>query len=87
MKYFGELKRAMEWLATKPDTLFMGQAVEVAGTAMSISKVTSGRYTGSNDEVQITPANPEIEIMTWPNRRGVGESGQYTLHRLAPSRD
>ena len=22
MKYFSELKRAMEWLATKPDTLF-----------------------------------------------------------------
>jgi pyruvate/2-oxoglutarate/acetoin dehydrogenase E1 component len=35
MKYFEELKRSMEWLATKPDTLFLGQAVEVAGTAMS----------------------------------------------------
>lgn len=35
MKYFDELKRAMEWLAAKPDTLFIGQAVAVPGTAMS----------------------------------------------------
>mgnify|MGYP001342194328 CR=1 FL=1 len=35
MKYFDELKRAMEWLAGRPDTLFLGQAVEVPGTAMS----------------------------------------------------
>ena len=34
MKYFDELKRSMEWLATKPDSLFVGQAVEVPGTAM-----------------------------------------------------
>ena len=35
MKYFDELKRSMEWLGEKPDTLFIGQAVEVAGTGMS----------------------------------------------------
>lgn len=35
MKYFEELKRAMEWLARKPETLFLGQAVEVAGTAIT----------------------------------------------------
>jgi len=35
MKYFDELKRAMEWLGTKPDTLFMGQAVQYAGTGMT----------------------------------------------------
>jgi len=35
MKYFDELKRAMEWLAQKQDTLFLGQAVEFAGTAMT----------------------------------------------------
>ena len=34
MKYFDELKQSMEWLATKPDSLFVGQAVEVPGTAM-----------------------------------------------------
>lgn len=35
MKYFDELKRSMEWLSKKPDTLFIGQAVAVAGTGMS----------------------------------------------------
>lgn len=34
MTYFDELKKAMEWLASKPDTFFMGQAVGCAGTAM-----------------------------------------------------
>lgn len=34
-KYFDELKRAMEWLASKPDTFFLGQAVVDAGTGMS----------------------------------------------------
>ena len=35
MKYFDELKRAMTWLGTKPDTIFLGQAVEYNGTAMT----------------------------------------------------
>tara|TARA_R110001583_G_scaffold187345_2_gene348618 strand:- start:206 stop:742 length:537 start_codon:yes stop_codon:yes gene_type:complete len=35
MKYFDELKRAMDWLGEKEDTLFLGQAVEYAGTAMT----------------------------------------------------
>jgi pyruvate/2-oxoglutarate/acetoin dehydrogenase E1 component len=35
MKYFDELKRSMEWLAQDPRTIFLGQAVEVPGTAMS----------------------------------------------------
>jgi len=35
MKYFDELKRSMEWLSKKPDTLFIGQAVAVSGTGMS----------------------------------------------------
>jgi hypothetical protein len=34
MKYFDELKRSMEFLATDPKTLFIGQAVVVPGTAM-----------------------------------------------------
>lgn len=34
-KYFDELKRAMEWLGEKEDTIFMGQAVAYAGTAMT----------------------------------------------------
>jgi len=35
LKYFDELKRSMDWLATLPDTVFLGQAVKVAGTGMS----------------------------------------------------
>ena len=34
-KYFDELKRSMDYLASKQDTVFMGQAVEYAGTAMT----------------------------------------------------
>ena len=34
MKYFDELKRSMEWIASKENTIFIGQAVEVPGTAM-----------------------------------------------------
>jgi pyruvate/2-oxoglutarate/acetoin dehydrogenase E1 component len=32
--YFEELKRSMEWLAGHKDTIFLGQAVSVPGTAM-----------------------------------------------------
>jgi pyruvate/2-oxoglutarate/acetoin dehydrogenase E1 component len=35
MKYFDELKKSMDWLGSKDDTLFLGQAVEYPGTAMS----------------------------------------------------
>lgn len=35
MKYFVELKRAMEFLAEDPRVFFLGQAVACAGTAMS----------------------------------------------------
>ena len=35
MKYFDELKRSMNFLAQDPRTVFIGQAVAVAGTAMS----------------------------------------------------
>ena len=35
MKYFDELKKSMEYLGKKKDTIFIGQAVEVPGTAMS----------------------------------------------------
>ena len=34
-KYFDELTRAMEYLGEQPDTMFLGQAVEYAGTAMT----------------------------------------------------
>jgi pyruvate/2-oxoglutarate/acetoin dehydrogenase E1 component len=35
LRYFDELKRSMEYLATDPRTVFIGQAVAVAGTGMS----------------------------------------------------
>jgi len=35
MKYFDELKRSMEWLGEQENTLFLGQAVEYPGTAMT----------------------------------------------------
>ncbi len=35
MKYFDELCRAMDYLARDPRTIFLGQAVACAGTAMS----------------------------------------------------
>jgi Pyruvate/2-oxoglutarate dehydrogenase complex, dehydrogenase (E1) component, eukaryotic type, beta subunit len=35
LKYFEELKRSMEFLARDSRTIFIGQAVEVPGTAMS----------------------------------------------------
>ena len=34
-KYFDEIKKSMDFLGRKKDTIFIGQAVEVAGTAMS----------------------------------------------------
>ena len=35
MKYFDELKRSMECLGEQNDTIFIGQAVEYAGTGMT----------------------------------------------------
>ena len=35
MKYFEELKRSMNYLSENKKTVFIGQAVEVPGTAMS----------------------------------------------------
>ena len=34
-KYFDELRRSMEYLGKQPDTMFLGQAVEYKGTAMT----------------------------------------------------
>jgi hypothetical protein len=38
--YFEELEKAMTWLANHEDTLFLGQAVSVPGTAMSTTLQT-----------------------------------------------
>lgn len=34
MTYFDELKKSMEWLADKQNTIFLGQSVAIAGTSM-----------------------------------------------------
>ena len=34
-RYFDELKRSMDYLGEKEDTIFLGQAVEYKGTAMT----------------------------------------------------
>ena len=39
MNYKNELVRAMEWLATKPDTVFTGQAIGMSGHAISNTMV------------------------------------------------
>lgn len=45
MKYFDELKRSMNFLAQDPRTVFLGQAVAVAGTAMTntLNEIPPGR--------------------------------------------
>ena len=35
MKYFDELKKSMNYLAVSEKTIFIGQAVEVPGTAIT----------------------------------------------------
>ncbi len=35
MKYFDEIKKSMEWLAEKGDTIFLGQAVSFPGTVLT----------------------------------------------------
>lgn len=45
MKYFDELRRSMDWLGEKPNTMFLGQAVEFPGTGMTntLSEVPKSR--------------------------------------------
>ena len=57
MKYFDELKRAMDWLGEKPDTLFLGQAVEYAGTAM-----TNTLKDVNKDKLLEMPVNEDMQM-------------------------
>jgi pyruvate/2-oxoglutarate/acetoin dehydrogenase E1 component len=57
MKYFDELKRSMNWLASKPDTLFLGQAVEYPGTAISNTLKDIG-----NDKKLELPVNEDMQM-------------------------
>jgi pyruvate/2-oxoglutarate/acetoin dehydrogenase E1 component len=57
MKYFGELCRAMEYLACDPRVVFLGQAVGCPGTAMSntLKKV-------SRDKLLELPVAEELQM-------------------------
>ena len=57
MKYFDELKRSMDWLGKKEDTLFLGQAVEYAGTAM-----TNTLKEVNKDKLFEMPVNEDMQM-------------------------
>ena len=60
-KYFDELTRSMDYLGSKHDTIFMGQAVEYAGTAMTntLRGVNKGKLLEIpvNEDMQMGMAN------------------------------
>ena len=57
MKYFDELKKSMEWLGQKNDTIFLGQAVKFPGTAM-----TNTLHEVSSDKLLEMPVNEEMQV-------------------------
>ena len=57
MKYFDELKRSMEWLGEQNDTIFIGQAVEYAGTGM-----TNTLKDVSTDKLMEMPVNEDMQM-------------------------
>jgi pyruvate/2-oxoglutarate/acetoin dehydrogenase E1 component len=57
MKYFDELKRAMDWLSEKPDTIFLGQAVEYPGTA-----ITNTLKDVNKDKLLEMPVNEDMQM-------------------------
>ena len=57
MKYFDELCRAMEWLASDPRVVFLGQAVACPGTAMSNTLKNVSR-----DKLLELPVTEELQM-------------------------
>jgi pyruvate/2-oxoglutarate/acetoin dehydrogenase E1 component len=57
MKYFDELKRSMEWLGEQNDTIFIGQAVEYAGTGM-----TNTLKDVNTDKLMEMPVNEDMQM-------------------------
>ena len=57
MKYFDELTKSMEWLAEKEDTIFLGQAVEYPGTAL-----TNTIANVSKSKLLEMPVNEEMQM-------------------------
>jgi pyruvate/2-oxoglutarate/acetoin dehydrogenase E1 component len=56
-KYFDELKKSMDWLNTKPDTLFLGQAVEYDGTSMT----TTIKDVDTSKKLEM-PVNEDMQV-------------------------
>jgi pyruvate/2-oxoglutarate/acetoin dehydrogenase E1 component len=57
MKYFDELLKSMEWLGKQPNTVFLGQSVEYAGTAM-----TNTLKTVQKDKLLEFPVNEDMQM-------------------------
>jgi pyruvate/2-oxoglutarate/acetoin dehydrogenase E1 component len=57
MKYFDELKRAMDWLGQQDDTIFMGQAVSYPGTA-----ITGTLSDVNKDKLIEMPVNEDMQL-------------------------
>ena len=57
MKYFDELTKSMEWIAEKEDTIFLGQAVEYPGTAL-----TNTIANVSKSKLLEMPVNEEMQM-------------------------
>lgn len=57
MKYFDELCRAMDYLATDPRTMFLGQAVACPGTAMTNTLKKAAR-----DKLLEMPVTEELQM-------------------------
>lgn len=57
MKYFDELKKSMDWLAEKQDTIFLGQAVEFPGTA-----ITNTLRDVNADKLFEMPVNEDMQM-------------------------
>jgi pyruvate/2-oxoglutarate/acetoin dehydrogenase E1 component len=56
-RYFEELKKSMSWLGEKPDTIFLGQAVEYPGTAM-----TNTLKSVDKEKLLEMPVNEEMQM-------------------------
>lgn len=68
--YNHNLKQAMNWLATKPDTIFLGQAVEYAGT-------------GCYESLTEVPADKKIEFPVAENFQ-IGVSTGMAINGYVP---
>lgn len=57
MRYFDELKKSMTWLGEQENTLFLGQAVEYAGTGMTNTLAEIGK-----EKLLEMPVNEDMQM-------------------------